>query len=93
MVRSTLRKSFLKYPTNKNNKLQQGKESLCQPTKKNEKNNYFENIDTKNTSHSKVFWKTVKQLLSNKCRIPGNISIVKGNHIISDNPNIADVFN
>ena len=37
MVRSTLRKSFLKYPTNKNNKLQQGKESLCQPTKKNEK--------------------------------------------------------
>ena len=73
--------------------MQQGKESLCQPTKKNEKNNYFENIDTKNTSDSKVFWKTVKPLLSNKYRVPGNIPIVKGNCIISDNPNIADVFN
>ena len=53
----------------------------------------FENVDTKNIRDNKTFRKTLKTLLSNKCRAPENITTVKRNDTISDNGKIADVFN
>ena len=35
----------------------------------------------------------MKALLSNKCRLPVNVKLVKENDVISDNSKIADVFN
>ena len=43
------------------------------------KKNYFENLDTKNVSDNKTFWKTVKALLSDKCTLPVNVTLVKEN--------------
>ena len=65
---------------------------MSQFIKKREKN-YFENLDTENISDNKTFWKTVKPLLSNKCRLPVNVTLVKEDDVISDNGKIADIFN
>ena len=50
-------------------------------------------FDTKNISDNKIFWKTVKPLLFNKCRLPVNSILVKENDLISHNGKIAVVFN
>ena len=73
-------------------KLQERKTFLCQSIKKREKN-YFENLDTKNVSDNKTFWKSVKSLLSDKCRLPLNVTLARENDAVSDNGKIADVFN
>ena len=38
-------------------------------------------------------WKTVNPLLSDKCRLPVNVTLVKENDVISDNGKIAGVVN
>lgn len=65
---------------------------MCQSFKKREKN-YFKKLDTKNTCDNKTFWKTARPLLSNKSRLPVNVTLVKKNHVISDNDKVGDVFN
>ena len=66
---------------------------MCQSIKKREKKNYFQNLDSKNISHNKSFWRTVKPLLSDKYRFPVNVTLVKENDVISGNGKIADVIN
>ena len=91
MVRSRLRNTFLKHPTNdktsfcvslllRNTFLKHptnDKTNFCISLLRKEKKNYFENLDTKNNSDNKTFWKTVKPLLSNNCRLPVNVTLVK----------------
>ena len=38
-----------------------------------EKRDYFENLDTKNISDNKTFWKTIKPLLFDKSRLTVNV--------------------
>ena len=93
MIRSRLRSTFLKHPTNESKRNYRKQRNFCVSLLKKEKKNYFENLDTKNISDNKTFWKTVKPLLSNKCRLPVNVTLVKENDAISNNSRIADIFN
>ena len=81
---------FLKHPTNEKKKVKQ--RNVCVSLLRKKKKNYLENLDTKNISDNKTFWKTVKPLISNKGRFPVNVTLVKENDVISDNGNIADVI-
>ena len=93
MVSSRPRNTFLKHPTNENKEIYEKQRNFRVSLLRKEKKNYFENLDTKNISDNKIFRKTVKALLSNKCRLPVNVKLVKENDVISDNSKIADVFN
>ena len=52
--------------------------------KKKREKNCFENLDTKNISDNKTFWKTMRPLLSNNCRLPVNVTLVKETDVFND---------
>ena len=60
---------------------------------KREKKKYFHNLDTKNYTDNKKFWKTVKPLFSNSTGGSQKIILVNGKEIISNDEEIAKTFN
>ena len=93
MKRSRLRNNFLKNPIQENKVLYNKQRNLCTSLLKKQKRNYFENLDIKNVTDNKMFWKTIKPMFSNKNVTTESITLVKNDEIISDNQNIAELFN
>ena len=56
MVRSRLRNTFLKYPTNENKKNYGKQRNFCVSLLRKGNKNYFENLDTTNISDKKAFF-------------------------------------
>ena len=60
--------------------------------KKNKKNNYS-NLNTKDITDNKKFWKTVKPMFTDKVKHTENITLINNDTIISDKQSIAKMFN
>jgi predicted transport protein len=60
---------------------------------KKERRNYFNNLQKNDLEDIKSFWKTVKPLISDKCRTNNNIKIAKDGCIIENNQEMAEEFN
>ena len=60
---------------------------------KKERRNYFNNLQKNDLEDIKSFWKTVKPLISDKCRSSNNIKITKDGCIIESNQEMAEEFN
>ena len=54
---------------------------------------YFNNLNEKNVSDNKIFWKIVKSLLSNKIISNEKITIVEGDKIIRSDKETNKVLN
>ena len=59
---------------------------------RNEKNNFYSNLDTKVVIDNRTFWKTVKPLLSEKVTKLSKINLVKDDKTISRDDQIAKKF-
>ena len=59
---------------------------------RNEKKNFYSNLDTKVVIDNRTFWKTVKPLLSEKVTKHFKINLVKDDKIISRDDQIAKKF-
>ena len=57
------------------------------------KQSYFENNDTLKISENKMFWKTVKPMISNKCVNRDSITLVKDGKFFLENLEITEIFN
>ena len=57
------------------------------------KEKYFNNINFKNVSDNKTFWKSVKPFFSNKGLNSNNILLVKRNEIVNDDGKIVTIMN
>ena len=55
--------------------------------------NYYGNLDVKDISVNRKFWKTVKPLFSNKIQTPSNITLLEGDELVSDDKKIAKIIN
>ena len=70
--------------------LQADKEELnkhknyCNRLSKRERKNFYAQLDTKNITDNKKFWKTVGQLFSDKGGIRDKIVLVEKGELISD---------
>ena len=53
----------------------------------------FSNINVKEVSDNKTFWKSVKPFFSNKGLNSNNIFLVEGNEILNDDGKVAFVMN
>ena len=82
MLRSKLRKRFLKDWT---------EESRCKYKKqsivrvyllKKDKKDYYENIDISNIIDSKKFWKTLRPIVGSKIKSKNSTTLVEGTKII-----------
>ena len=53
----------------------------------------FNNIDVKNVTDNKRFWKTIRPKFSNKCKTTNTIILVEDEKILQDEKAIANTFN
>ena len=57
------------------------------------KKDYFETSDIKSVTDTKIFWKTVAPLFSNKSRASSKITLSKNEKLIINDQKCAEVFN
>ena len=93
MQRTKLRNTFLKNRTTENKTNYNKQRNLCVSLFRKEKKRFYSNIDTKDISDNKRFWKTVKPFLSKNTSLNEKITLVENEEIISDEGKIADIFN
>ena len=94
MVRSKLRKKFLKCRSKSdkkaNNKQRNKRVRLLRKTKRS----YYSNLNVKDIVDTKRFWKTVKScFLSNKSNNFENVSLIENSNLLPDDFEIAETFN
>ena len=93
MRRSQLESKYLKNRTEENKKLYKKQRNFCSRLYKKEKKNYYSNLNLKDVTDNKRFWKTVKPFLSDKGSTSSQITLVKEKQIIADDKKVANSFN
>ena len=93
MLRSQLKKKFNNTKSEENSKKYKQQRNLCVKLLRKTKMEYFRNMDVNKINDNKMFWKTVKPRLSNKCKTANTIILTEGDMIIKNEKLIADTFN
>ena len=93
MTRSRLRNNFLKDKTMENKVAYNRQRNYCVNLVRKEKKSYYGNLDTNKITDNKTFWKTVQPLFSRKTINSDHITLIKNDNIISENKDIAEMFN
>ena len=92
MKKSRLRNKFLNTKSDIDRKAYNKQRNYVVSLLRNEKKNFYSNLDTKVVTDNRTFWKTVKPLLSEKVTKHSKINLVEDNKIISCDDQIAKTF-
>ena len=93
LVRTRLRKIFLKN-RGEENKINYNKQrNLCSTLLRKSKRAYYQNLSLENICDNKIFWKIVKPLLSNKIMSSKKITLAEGTIILKNDKETAKVLN
>ena len=87
MKRARFRNQFLKHRTDENKRWYKKQRNYCVSLLRKTKTQHYSNLDEKNVTDNKAFWKTVKPFLSDK------IILIEENEIVSNDENTAKVLN
>ena len=93
MLRSRLRNKFLAGKTDENRFLYTQQRNKCVALLRKTKKTYYENLDEKNVTDNKRFWKTVKPYLSDKSVKCGKINLNENGELLKSESETAEVFN
>ena len=93
MKRSRLRNNFLRNRTEENKILYNKQRNYCVSLLRKSKRGYYENLNIKNVTDNKLFWKSVKSLLSDKSRIRDRINISEKGKILKTESETAESLN
>ena len=93
MVRSKLRKNFLKSRSKSDKKAYNKQRNKCVSLSRKTKKAYYSNLNVKYVVDNKKFWKTVKNFFSNKSSNFENISPIENGNLLTDDFEIAETFN
>ena len=104
MKRSRLRNIYLKNRSDNNKREYNKQRHYCVSILRKTKTNYYANLNEKDLTDNKQFWRTVKPLLSDKIKSSEKITFVEqretldtdGNiddEIVNDDVKIAEMFN
>ena len=85
MTRSRLRNEYLKQKTEENR--------LLYTQLRKTKINYYGNLDEKDITDNKKFWKTVESVLSDKSINSDKIHLIENGELINSGSKIAEVLN
>ena len=91
--RSRLRNNFLRNRTEENEVLYDRQRNYCVSLLRKSKRGYYENLSIKNVTDNKLFWKSVKPLLSGKSRIRDRINIIEKSEILKNESETAESLN
>ena len=92
MKRSRLRNKFLNTKSDIDRKAYNKQRNYVVSLLRNEKKNFYSNLDTKIVIDNRTFWKTVKPFLSEKVTKHSKINLVEDDKIISRDDQIAKKF-
>ena len=93
MARSRLKNKFSKISSAKYWNSYKKQINFCLKLLRQTKEKYFSNINVKEVSDNKTFWKSVKPFFSNKGLNSNNILLKEGNEIVNDDGKIAFIMN
>ena len=93
MKRSELERKYYKNSSPENNKAYRKQKNLCSKLYKRERKKYYSNLDIKNITDNKKFWKTMKPFFSEKGVFSQNITLVNNDSIISSDQEVCETLN
>ena len=93
MKRSRLENKFYKNRTEESSKAFKKQKNYCNRLYKRERRNFYTQLDLKEVTDNKMFWKTVSPLFGNKGGCKENIVLVDGDKVISEDAELAQTFN
>ena len=93
MVRSKLRKKFLKSRSESDKKAYNKQRNKCVSLLRKTKKAYYSNLNVKDVVDNKKFWKTIKSFFSDKSNNFENISLIENGNLLTDDFEIAETFN
>ena len=93
MQRTKLKNKYLRNNTTENKLEYKKQRNFCVKLFKNEKKNYYENLDTNAIVDNKKFWQNVKPSFTDKTKNIQNITLVEGDVIISETQEVVNTFN
>ena len=93
MTRSRFKNKYTNYPTPLNEKAYKKQRNLCVKLLKKAKREYYSNLDIKQITDNKKFWKNIKPFFSEKQKKLSKIILVENNNIISNDQELANAFN
>ena len=84
MHRSKLKNKYIKFNTDENRRSYKKQKNFCVNLFRRKKKQYYSNLDVKNVTDNKLFWKTVGPLFSNKNSKTGKMILVEKEIIIKE---------
>ena len=93
MKRSQLENKYIRNSRVKNMNKCKKQKNICGKLYKKERKKFYSQLDIKNITDNKLFWKTMKPFLSDKCTYASKISLAHNDNVISDDQELIDIFN
>ena len=93
MTRSRLLNKYKKEKTEESRVKYKKQRNFCVNLLRRTKKNFYNNLDVKQITDNRLFWKTVKPCLSDKTLKNGKIVLVEKEEVISNDVEIAKIFN
>ena len=87
-----LRNTFLKNRTAENKLAYNRQRNYCVSLTRKSKRDYCNNLDNRNVTDNKLFWKTIKPFFSDKGPMREKITLIENDEIIGNNKEIFEVF-
>ena len=92
-TRTKLRNIFLQNKSEENKIRYTKQRNFCVSLLRKAKKRYYENLNEKSVVDNKLFWKTVKPLLSDKVMGKDHIHLVENDELLKTDLETAEVFN
>ena len=93
MTRSRLRNMYCKYRTVENLKAFKKQRNKCVKILRQAKKDYYKNLDIKNLTDNRKFWRSVKPLFNDKVKTSSTIVLMENNKIVSEDHVVATILN
>ena len=97
MKRTRFQNQFLKNRTDENKSRYKNQRNYCVSLLRKTRMQYYINLDEKNVSDNRAFWKKLKHFLSDKImskeKMTSTITLIEENEIVSNDEDTAQVLN
>ena len=93
MVRSKLKNKYNKIRTEENWDSYKKQGNFCANLLRKPKKDYFSDLDIKNITDNKAFWKSIKPYFSNKGLNSSSLILSEKNKIVANDQDIANIIN
>ena len=93
MNRTRLRNKLLKNRSAENKFAYNCQRNYFVSLTRKSKRDYYNNLDNRNVTDNKLFWKTVKPFFSDKGPMRQKISVIENKKTLGNNKEISEIFN